>query len=387
MSNIKVVIGSNFGDEGKGLATEYFAQTDTLVVLSNGGAQRGHTVDTLDGKHHTFHHFGSGTFKDAHTLCSKDFILNPMTFRTEYADLKTIINIDKLKFYIDTECQWSTPYDMIVNQIVEEVRDGKKHGSCGMGIWETVDRYRQLKMPTLIEFNNMPFEKKVEYLKTLRDTYFTNRLHTYNIKSLPSDIWKEIYYSDILIIHFIDDVQFMLSKVIPTNASILKAYNNIVFENGQGLLLDQNNEFYDENSTTPSNTGAFNAIQYIKKAGLLNTSDIELCYVSRSYMTRHGNGLFVTECDKNNISKNLNDTNNITNPFQGKLRYGELDVDRLVTRVNNDSMAYKAFNNIRTSIMMTHINEKAIDSERIKQQINGDVYLSDSKYSIGVAIG
>ena len=60
---IKIVIGANFGDEGKGLITDFFSYClPTLVVMSNGGAQRGHTVDTADGKHHVFKHFGSGTF-------------------------------------------------------------------------------------------------------------------------------------------------------------------------------------------------------------------------------------------------------------------------------------------------------------------------------------
>ena len=62
MKNVKVVIGANFGDEGKGLMTDYFAaqavenKESCLVVLHNGGAQRGHTVVTPEGYRHVFHH-------------------------------------------------------------------------------------------------------------------------------------------------------------------------------------------------------------------------------------------------------------------------------------------------------------------------------------------
>lgn len=62
MSNVKVVIGSNFGDEGKGLMTDYFCaeaskrNESCIVALCNGGAQRGHTVVTPDGIRHVFHH-------------------------------------------------------------------------------------------------------------------------------------------------------------------------------------------------------------------------------------------------------------------------------------------------------------------------------------------
>ena len=87
MTNIKVVIGANFGDEGKGLITDYFCNQATsqdetcIVVMSNGGAQRGHTVVTPDGTRHVFKHFGSGTIAGADTYCIDDFILNPMTFK------------------------------------------------------------------------------------------------------------------------------------------------------------------------------------------------------------------------------------------------------------------------------------------------------------------
>lgn len=57
MKDIKIVCGSNWGDEGKGLMTDYFSQKpNSIVVCSNGGAQRGHTVTTPDRIRHVFHH-------------------------------------------------------------------------------------------------------------------------------------------------------------------------------------------------------------------------------------------------------------------------------------------------------------------------------------------
>lgn len=56
MKDIKIVIGANFGDEGKGLMTDYFSQkSNSIVVCSNGGAQRGHTVTTPTAIRHVFH--------------------------------------------------------------------------------------------------------------------------------------------------------------------------------------------------------------------------------------------------------------------------------------------------------------------------------------------
>ena len=89
MKDIKIVIGANWGDEGKGLMTDYFSQKpNSIVICSNGGAQRGHTVVTPNKVRHVFHHFGSGTFNLADTYLSEDFICNPIIFRQEYNELK-----------------------------------------------------------------------------------------------------------------------------------------------------------------------------------------------------------------------------------------------------------------------------------------------------------
>ena len=158
MKDVKIVIGANFGDEGKGLMTDYFAgeaarsYRKCLVICSNGGAQRGHTV-RVHGKQnnvgaevrHVFHHFGSGSLAGADTYLPYYFILNPIVFMNEYFEL-----LDELqkhsgrrempKVFIHPDAFVSTPFDMILNQMLEEHRGAGRHGSCGMGIWETLIR-------------------------------------------------------------------------------------------------------------------------------------------------------------------------------------------------------------------------------------------------------
>jgi adenylosuccinate synthase len=77
------VIGAFFGDEGKGLMTDYLANKlgkNTLVIRYNGGAQAGHTVATTCGRRHVFKHFGSGCFLEAPSYLSEFFICNPILF-------------------------------------------------------------------------------------------------------------------------------------------------------------------------------------------------------------------------------------------------------------------------------------------------------------------
>ena len=87
--------------------------------------------------------------------------------------------------------------------------------------------------------------------------------------------------------------------------------------------------------------------------------DVEVCYVSRTYMTRHGVGRFDTECDKALINKNMIDMTNVPNPFQDVLRYGTLDTAELYTRCFDDanSVANIGHFRIQAGIALTHINE------------------------------
>ena len=122
-----VVIGAAFGDEGKGLITHLMASQygrDAVVVRFNGGAQAGHTVVTNDSQRHVFRHFGSGSFVGAMTFLSRYFVSNPILFLEEIEAL-SLLGI-KPTVYIDPASPITTPYDMMINQIVEEVRGNQR---------------------------------------------------------------------------------------------------------------------------------------------------------------------------------------------------------------------------------------------------------------------
>ena len=87
---VSAIIGANFGDEGKGLVTDWLASKsdNAIIVLHNGGPQRAHTVTTPEGREHIFRHIGAGTFAGAATYIAKPFICNPMIFKEEYEKLR-----------------------------------------------------------------------------------------------------------------------------------------------------------------------------------------------------------------------------------------------------------------------------------------------------------
>lgn len=342
MTSLKAVIGANYGDEGKGRMVDYFASKadgSCIVVCTNGGAQRGHTVVTDNGRSHIFHHFGSGTLAGADTYLPATFIVNPMIFMEEYKQL-----IDcKFMVYMNPNCLCSTPFDMITNQIIEESRGANKHGSCGVGIWETILRNEA----TIGEMLVMTDEQLRTYLCGVRDTYFANRMSKKGIDNVPA-VWKHIYYSQGLIEHYINDFKEMKRHIILEDDNVLFNYENVIFENGQGLLLDQN--IPNSQWSTPSNTGSKNIRKIVDNIFDDNYESFEVCYVTRTYITKHGAGDFPEEIDHLWFEVNRLTETNVWNKNQGEFRYGKLNVDEFKRRVDEDfdknirgTYAYKTY--------------------------------------------
>lgn len=372
---IKVVIGANFGDEGKGLMTDYFCHQSTLrgektlVVLHNGGAQRGHTVVTPDGNRHVFHHFGSGTLVGSDTYLSEEFVLNPMIFRQEWEELESMKAIPKV--YVNHTCRVTTPFDMILNQIIEESRDNARHGSCGMGIHETMIR-DVCNYPIEMWFDSSD-EAKRYYLKEIRN-YLSERLLDFGINKIP-DNWKEIVNSDLLIENFISELNFMGRNISIRFDRFIEYYDCVVFENGQGLLLDQNNKEYFPH-LTPSNTGLKNPLKII--SNMHCNPDVEVCYVTRTYLTRHGAGRLDGECDKKEINPDMQDLTNVPNPHQGTLRYAKLIEKSLEERILKDFEPARKYG-AKLSLAITHENEyDYVFSNTFKKKIDY-IYYSDGE--------
>lgn len=351
--NIKVVIGANFGDEGKGLMTDYFCHQAALrgenciVVCHNGGAQRGHTIDTPEGLHYVFHHFGSGTFVGADTYLSKEFIINPILFRQEWEILGKIGYSPKI--YLNPLCRVTTPFDMIVNQVLEEARSDNRHGSCGLGIYETIERHKTGNISYAHLFLNDFCGLNRNVLELMKNKYFTKRLIELGL-SLNEE-WEEIFHNHGIIEHYLSDLDFMKRHVLITDDSVLSQYQNIVFEGGQGLLLDQNNSEYFPH-LTPSNTGLKNPAEMILR--LFPDSDVEVCYVTRPYLTRHGAGRIDNECGKEEINPDMEDLTNVPNQHQGTMRYGKMNVSELLNRIQKDFSNGKGW---KISLSITHSNE------------------------------
>ena len=356
---VKVIVGANYGDEGKGLATDYFSRhyilenKNVLNVLYNGGPQRGHTVEIEGRLRHVFHHFGSGTFAGADTYFDMDFMVNPMEFVREAIILEQEASLPTC--YIHPDCRVTTPFDMILNHIVEDARGKLKHGSCGMGIWETDQRYLlDTKKYSWGELASLPVKSIRIYLEYLRNVYVPQRLEWYEIRD--EDIfyqYKDSLKDDGVIDHYISDLLWMKEHVIDISTILdFRSYHDVViFEGAQGLALDAEN--VDEYpNVTASRTGS-----YIPISRCNYYDEIEVVYITRSYFTRHGAGAFTT-CSIEDINKNLVDNTNLYNYWQGSIRYGKFDNDAILKRIEKDVNLVKGNLNhdIKRSLFITHLN-------------------------------
>ena len=345
----RIVIGSNYGDESKGtIVAAYTKQSENVLnILTNGGAQRGHSILTKDGNI-TNQHFGSGTYFGAANYYSRFFILNPMQFVKEYKTL-----IVKPKIFRDARCLWSTPFDSIANAIEEE-RKGT-HGSCRMGIWNTIKRTREMGFhPFDMFLQNSP----TLWLQKVRRYYERNMV-------IPES-WKSIWNAPGLVQHFIEDCQFMFLHTKVCELSSLN-YDNLIFENGQGLLLcDTGKDTFD---TTPSNTGILYSLELLKD---LPEMDVTAHYVTRPYLTRHGDGHIEGKV-ANNYSLSYSVEEDRTNHFneaQGVFRYGKLDIGALKERIEKDAR------DVSYVLEVTHCDE--MDREREFRQLFKDVSFRDT---------
>lgn len=356
----RIIIGANYGDESKGtIVARYTKQNnseDVLNILTNGGAQRGHSILTKDGNI-TYQHFGSGTYFGADTYYSRFFILNPMQFAKEYLELV----VKPTNIYYDRNCRWSTPFDMMSNNIENKLKNA--HATCGMGIWNTIKRYRDIGGIAFDVFMSYDIDRKKKYLNSIK-AYYEKYL------TIPDDI-KMIWNSENILIHFIMDCAFFKKHTIQQQLHEV-AYDEFIFENGQGLLLsDTGKDTYD---TTPSKTGIEYSKTLLKELSIIDMDDqivegneVVAHYVTRPYVTRHGDGEIENQKNRNSISENvLEDRTNHWNEFQGEFRYGSLNIDSLKCRIANDS------GNIPYVVELTHCDEmdRVVEFKKYFDKIN-----------------
>lgn len=334
MKSATAVIGAHYGDEGKGLAVDYFASKAArpLVIRHNSGGQCSHTVVTPSGNRHVFGHIGAGAFTGAPTLLTRYFVSNPLLFHRELPEIGFI----RPKVFVESGSYVTTPYDMLLNQIVETSRGSSRHGSCGVGFNETIER--SLNSDPLLVGDLSNKDLTLNLLRDIRDSWVPKRLSALGITKV-SDYHQGLLDSDVLLDNFYEVCQSFLQDVpiVSDLKLFLDTDWDVIFESGQGLILDEMSSDFPH--VTRSRTGLPNISKILSEVNFKGYLDVH--YMSRWYVTRHGDGPFPNE-DPDFLKKNshIEETTNVPNPWQGTLRYGNLAPDILAKNTNQDLDAY-----------------------------------------------
>jgi adenylosuccinate synthase len=159
-------------------------------------------------------------------------------------------------------------------------------------------------------------------LQRIRDEYLPQRLAALGLRD------DGRYRGEEFIDQFLRDSEVFADCIAPRPPSVLRG-KRLVFEGAQGLLLDQDNRA-DFPHVTRSHTGLRNVRSL---AGELSIDALEVLYVSRSYLTRHGAGPLPGEAP---LPDTIHDATNLAHPYQGVLRYAPLDPAALLARITAD---------------------------------------------------
>lgn len=337
-----VIVGAGFGDEGKGLLTDFHAApfgTDCIVTRFNGGAQAGHTVVTPDGRRHIFSHLSSGTLTGAATFLSRHFVSNPLLFSREKIELERNFGIQTPAVFADERGPVTTPYDMLANQFAETARGSGKHGSCGIGFGETIER--NLTERFRIQISDLSDAVKLRTkLDDIRQNWTPARLNRLNVLKLTGE-QADLLGEDRLRDDFVEAAIEFYEGIQSARPEILTTRTKIVFEGAQGLLLDQDYGWFPH--VTRSNTGLKNAVETAVEAGI---NRLECVYATRAYATRHGAGPLPHELPDKPFA-HIKDATNIANPHQDNLRFGWLDLDTLGAAIRHDMKHYSPHANFK----------------------------------------
>lgn len=280
MANV-IVIGAQWGDEGKGKITDLLSRSADVVVRYQGGNNAGHTVVVGD-RTFKLHLIPSGIlYPKTECIIANGTVIDPKVLLQE-VDRLTELGISTDNLFIAQTAHVTMPYHCVLDRAAEEQRAEHKIGTTGRGIGPTyADKAERvgIRMMDLIDAKRMP--KKLRWAIEQKNIVLQK---LYNLEPLDVDAIIEEYrgYADRLRPYVVD-------ASLKIDAAI-RERRNILFEGAQGTLLDLDHGTYPY--VTSSNPVAGGACI---GAGVGPTCIDRVIGVAKAYTTRVGEGPFPTE--------------------------------------------------------------------------------------------
>ena len=364
--SVDVLLGLQWGDEGKGKIVDFLAPKYDLVARFQGGPNAGHTLE-FDGIKHVLHQIPSGIFReDKQNIIGNGVVLDPVIFMNEVSQINKKFNISlKDILSISTRAQLISPVHRLLDKVLEENKGKNKIGSTLKGIGPTyqdkIGRHG-LRVGEILSDN---FKEKYDKQKSYHN-YFLEGHYDNNF----SDEEKTFFECINKLKEFkIVDTEYLINKNVNRKKKVLA-------EGAQGTLLDI--DFGSYPFVTSSNTTTAGAC-----IGLgISPKKIDKVFgIFKAYCTRVGAGPFPTELFDDigeKIAKNGNEFGSTTGRPR---RCGWLDLPALKYSImlNGVSDLYmmkadvlSGFSEVKVCVGYEYNNEKidyfpsSIESDSIK---------------------
>lgn len=280
MSSV-VVVGTQWGDEGKGKITDFLSKKADIIARFAGGDNAGHTIK-FDGETYKLHLIPSGIFyQDKVSVMGNGLVINPKSLVTELQGLQAR-GIDTSNLRISNRAHIILPYHIHQDKIEEASRGDQKIGTTCKGIGPCYqDKVARIGIRVADLLDKEVFEQKLRSNVALKNKLFEK---FYEVEGIPfEDIFEEYYRYGQEIAHYVTDTSKILNDVLDEGGRVL-------FEGAQGVMLDIDQGTYPfVTSSNPVAGGV--AIG----AGVGPSKVSRVVGVCKAYTSRVGDGPFPTE--------------------------------------------------------------------------------------------
>jgi adenylosuccinate synthase len=277
---VDILLGLQWGDEGKGKIVDYIAPHFQVVARFQGGPNAGHTLE-FDGRKHVLHQIPSGIFhSNIKNIIGNGVVLDPVIFRKEISNLADY-HIDFSKnLFISKKAQLIVPTHRLLDAAYEKSKGDNKIGSTLKGIGPTYqDKVARLGL-RVGDILSPKFKDRYNKLINIHKTILAFYKYEYDLTEVENDFFSAIEF---LKGFNLIDSEYLINDLIKSNYTILA-------EGAQGSLLDI--DFGSYPFVTSSSTMAAGACTGL---GIAPKHVGNVYGIFKAYCTRVGSGPFPTE--------------------------------------------------------------------------------------------
>jgi adenylosuccinate synthase len=276
-----VIVGAQWGDEGKGKATDLLAEHIDYVVKFNGGNNAGHTV-VIGTEKYALHLLPSGILTPGVVPVISNGVVIDLAVLFEELDALNARGIDTSKLRISANAHVITPYNVTVDKVSERFLGKRAIGTTGRGIGPTyADKINRVGIRIQDLFDESILRQKVEGALVAKNNLLTKVYNRAAIK--VDDTVKELLSYTERLAPMVADTALELHQAI-------EAKKNVLFEGGQATMLDVDHGTYPFVTSSNSTAGGASTGSGIGP-GLFTT----VIAIVKAYTTRVGSGPFPTE--------------------------------------------------------------------------------------------